>query len=94
MLNYIFQILPIILAAIAAVSCAKRFAIDRRRHDRIGMIFGTISAVILIIAQTSWWATYAINGSLQGTEFANFLWTVFNNTIMICLIFMAKPWRI
>ena len=94
MLLHFFQLLPIILAVIAGVSCSIRFARDRRKHDRWAMVLAVISSVLLIVAQTSWWATYVLDGNLLGTVFANNVWTVFNSLVMICLIMMAHPWRI
>lgn len=93
MINYFFQLSPVILAIIAAISCSYRFAKDRRKHDRLAMLLSVVSSLLLIVAQTSWWVTYAIEGNLLGTVFANNIWTVFNSLIMICLILFAQPWR-
>ena len=93
MINYFFQILPIILAVIAIISCSYRFSKERRKYDRYAMLLSIISSFIMIIAQTSWWVTYAIEGNLMGTIFANNLWTIFNSLIMVCLILLAHPWR-
>ncbi len=93
MLPYIFEILPIILAVIASISCAIRFSRDRRVHDRLAMLIAIISSILMIVAQTSWWVTYAIDGNLMGTTFANGVWTVFNSLSMLCLILFAQPWR-
>jgi len=93
MLNYILQILPIGLAIIAVISCSIRFHKDRRKHDRLAMLLSVVSSILLIVAQTSWWVTYAIEGNLMGTVFANHVWTVFNSLIMVCLIMFAQPWR-
>lgn len=93
MINYFFQILPIALAFISVFACASRFAKDRRRHDRFAMILAIVCSLLLIIAQTSWWVSYAIQGNLLGTEFSNVVWTIFNSLIMICLIILAQPWR-
>jgi len=93
-LNHLFQLLPVVLAIVAAVSCAIRFAKDRRRYDKWAMLLGTLSSLLLIVAQTSWWTTYIITNSLQGTVFANTLWTVFNSTSMVTLILISQPWRL
>lgn len=92
-MRHLFEIIPIILACIAAVSCAMRVTKDRRKHDRWGMLLGSISAILLIIAQTSWWAGFVLAGSLQGTWWANAIWTVFNTLTMGTLILLSQPWR-
>jgi len=92
-LNYFFQLLPVILACIAAVACSMRFARDRRKHDRVAMFIAALSSVLLVIAQTSWWSSYILQGSLKGTEFANFLWTIFNTLTMVSFILIAQPRR-
>jgi len=93
-LHYFFQLLPVMLAIVAAIVCSVRFTRDRRRHDKLTMLLATVSSVLLIIAQTSWWTTYLISNSLQGTVFANTLWTVFNSTSMVTLILISQPWRL
>jgi len=93
MLNYLFQLLPIVLAIIAAISCSYRYTQDRRKYDRWAMLLAVLSSILLIVAQTSWWATYILNNSLQGTELANFIWTAFNSLVMICLIMISRPWQ-
>jgi len=92
-LHHLFQILPIVLAFVAAISCSISFARDRRTQDKVGMVIACLSSVLLIVAQTSWWTTYLIEHSLQGTVFANTIWTVFNSTTMIAFILLAHPWR-
>jgi len=93
MLNYFFQIVPIILGVIAVLACSYRATKDRRRSDRIAMLLSMVASLIMIVAQTSWWVTYAIEGNLLGTVFANHLWTVFNSLVMIIFIISAQPWR-
>jgi hypothetical protein len=57
------------------------------------MLFGCFSAVVLVVAQSSWWVSYAILGQLEATWFANVMWTVFNSMSMTTLILMSQPWR-
>lgn len=92
MFNFI-EFIPIILAIIAAISCSYRFKHCRRSSDKISMFFATLAALLLIIAQTSWWVSYIIEGDLLGTKFANNIWTIFDSLIMICLIVYSQPWR-
>lgn len=93
MINYFFQILPILLAIVSAVACSYRISKDRRRTDRLAMLLAMIASLMLIVAQTSWWVTYTIEGNLLGTVFANHVWTVFNSLTMIIFIIKAQPWR-
>lgn len=58
------------------------------------MFMSTIAALLLIVAQTSWWVSYMIEGNLLGTNFANNIWAIFNSLSMICLIMYAAPWRL
>lgn len=92
-LHHFFQLLPIALACIAAVTCSIRFSKDKRKADRAAMMLGAFSSILLIIAQTSWWTTYLIENSLQGIVFANYVWTVFNSAIMITLIMTSNAFR-
>ena len=93
MLNYIFQILPILLAVVAILACSYRASKDRRKTDRAAMFMSMLASAMLIIAQTSWWVTYAIQGDLLGTDFANTIWTIFNSLVMFIFILTAHPWR-
>lgn len=91
--QYFFELLPVVLAFVAAVSCSIRYHRDRRHHDRLAMALAILASLMLIAAQTSWWATVLYQHSLQGTEFSNFIWTAFNSLTMIIYIIMASPWR-
>jgi len=93
MVNYFFQIVPIVLAIVSVLACSYRASKDRRKSDRIAMLLSMIASILLIIAQTSWWVTYAIEGDLLGTVFANHVWTIFNSLVMIIFIIKAQPWR-
>lgn len=94
MIPHIFELIPILLAIIAAFSCSYRFKYYRRTHDRIAMLISTITSLLLIIAQTSWWVSSILDGNLLGTTFANHIWVIFDSLAMICLIMYAQPWRI
>lgn len=92
-LKHIFEILPVVLACFSAVTCSIRYSTDRRKHDRIAMILATVCSVMLIVAQTSWWTTSLVEHSLQGTVFANAIWTLFNSLTMLTFIVIAKTRR-
>lgn len=80
------QILPIILAVIALISCAEKLYVERRLISRITLILASICSLILIMAQVSWYVSFTIEGSLQGTWFANILWDIFNSLTMVTFI--------
>ncbi len=92
-LKYIFELLPVMLAFAAAISCSVRFTVERRKDYRVAMIIAAVCAILLVVAQTSWWVSYAINGNLQGTVFANTIWTIFNSLTMVTFIMVSSPWR-
>ena len=53
------------------------------------MALAVIASLMLIVAQTSWWASYVLQGDLDGTGFANVLWAIFNSLTMAIFILMA-----
>ena len=85
----IFESMPIILACYSSIICAKQYVLDRRKHNRRVLLLGVICSILLIIAQTSWYVTYVVNGNLVGTGFANQIWAVFNSLTMIAFIVLA-----
>lgn len=89
MIYYFFEILPIVLAIISAILCSIKYSSYRRQDDKVIMILAVFCSILLIIAQTSWWTSYIIENSLEGTRFANATWTVFNNVTMIIFISLA-----
>lgn len=93
MLEYVFELVPVVLALVAAVTCASRYSRERRRSDRIVMVLGVVCSILLIFAQTSWWTSYVLQGNLVGTKIANVIWTVFNTLVMISFILASLPRR-
>ena len=85
-----FELFPLVLAVVSAAFCSMRYQRDRRKHDRLAMICGTLASVMLVVAQTSWVATH-LAGDLVGENFANVIWTLFNNLVMLTFIFIAWP---
>lgn len=86
-----FESLPIILALIAIVISAKSFHLSRRKADKVRCLLSIIIALLLIIAQSSWYITSVILGKVEDTTFANHLWTVFNTLVMLILIMFPGP---
>jgi hypothetical protein len=85
----IFEATPILLACYAALICAKQYFNDRRKDHKRVMLLGIICSLLLIIAQTSWYVTYVVQGNLLGTVFSDQLWTVFNSLTMLAFILLA-----
>ena len=85
----IFEAIPIILACYAALICAKQYINDRRKQHKRLMLLGIICALLLIIAQTSWYVTYVVQGNLLGTVFSDQIWTIFNSLTMLAFIMLA-----
>lgn len=88
-MHNIFEAIPILLAIYAAIICARQYTLDRRKHHKRVLLLGVISSLLLIIAQTSWYVTYVVNGNLIGTWFANQVWTLFNSLTMLAFIMLA-----
>ena len=91
MLRYVFELLPIALAIPAIVLCARKYHIARRNTDRIVSGLAVLCALLLILAQSSWWASYTLHGDLQGTWLANQVWTIFNCLTMAVFITIGWP---
>ena len=84
-----FDLVPVALAVYCLFSSAISFPTKRRKLDKAITILSAISAILLIFAQTSWW-TNALTGTLQGTVFANSIWSIFNSTVMIIFILFSR----
>jgi phosphotransferase system glucose/maltose/N-acetylglucosamine-specific IIC component len=89
MFQHIFEALPVLLAILAAVSCSKKYTQVRHHRDRAGLIGAVIASILLTIAQTSWWVASLVEGRLEDTIFANYVWTVFNTIVMLVFINMG-----
>lgn len=89
MFQYVFEALPVLLAIFAAVFCSRKYTQERRYRDRLGLIGAVIASILLTIAQTSWWVASLIEGRLEDTIFANYVWTVFNTIVMLVFINMG-----
>lgn len=91
MIVMFFEFLPVGLALAAAVLCAQKYSDTRRKAERLVCLLGTICAVLLMFAQTSWWSAYYIHGLGLGTDFANHVWTLFNILTMSAFIVIGWP---
>lgn len=92
-MKYIFESLPIILALYAALVCARQYALDRRKQYKRVLLLGVLCSVLLILAQTSWLVSSAVQGNMVGTWLADQVWTLFNSTTMLAFILLAHGGR-
>lgn len=90
-LDHIIELTPVALAIPAVILCARKYMVARRNRDRIVLALAVICSLLMIFAQTSWWATYVIHGDLLGTTLANVIWTAFNCATMTVFIIMGWP---
>lgn len=92
-LAHLFELLPVALALAAAVTCSVSYKSAKERRTRLVLGLGIVCAALLILAQTSWWGSFVLTGKLEGTVWANWLWTVFNCTVMVAFICYARGHR-
>ena len=90
-MNSIVELFPVGLALVAIATSSIMYNRTRRKYDKVRSLFGIIIAVVMIIAQTSWYTTSVIMGKLEDTVFANALWTIFNSLTMILIIMYSVP---
>jgi len=86
-----FELLPVLLAVIAAIVCAIRAGTERGRL-KVLFTLATLACVLLIVAQTSWWSVLvfeAVSSGYIDDDFANYIWTVFNCTVMASYLVSA-----
>jgi hypothetical protein len=86
-----FEFLPVVLALAASVLCAQKYSDTRRKSERLVCLLGTICAVMLMFAQTSWWSAYTYHGLGLGTDLANHVWSAFNSLTMVAFIVVGWP---
>jgi len=76
-----FELVPVALAFAVALIASTAFTKARRSKDRIVFSLSTMAAIMLIIAQTSWYSTLT-GGGADDPTWVNNLWTLFNTTVM------------
>jgi hypothetical protein len=87
----LLEFVPIILAVVAIIFSSLKMRKVRRLSDMIYCIVSAVSAILLIIAQTSWWNSAVIEKNLIGTWLSNQIWLVFNTLAMIAIILQTYP---
>lgn len=91
MYNAIIEFIPVGLAIVAIYFASGNLAHIRRTRDRVANVLGMVAAIILVVAQSSWYTSAVLEGNLEGTWFANQLWTIFNSLVMIMIIIATYP---
>lgn len=81
-----FEALPIFAAMLALVLSFRRALVTKDVHVRNASFMGAASAVLLIVAQTSWSWSVSV-GNTMGENFANHIWTVFNLVVMLAICY-------
>ena len=89
MLAHIFELLPVVLAVIALISCGRRFTSTSHQQTRTLMLFGIICSIIMAIAQTTWWSYWTLQNQMVRPEYTAVLWTVFNTLSMVAFIYAS-----
>jgi hypothetical protein len=87
----VFEFAPVVIAFAAAILCALKYGNTRRKQEKVVCALGVICAVLLMFAQTSWWATYRLEGLGYGTDLANHVWTIFNILTMTAFVILGWP---
>lgn len=85
------EFLPIVLAIVSIFISTSAYLKARRKWDKVRLMLSIIAAIVMIVAQTSWYTTAIIMGKIEDTTFANHLWTLFNTLVMSILIMFPGP---
>lgn len=92
MYNTIIEFIPIGLSMVAIYFASGNHDQFHTTREKVVNVLGVIAAIILVVAQSSWYVSAVIEGNLKGTWFANQLWTIFNSLVMIMIIITTFPW--
>ena len=85
----LFELLPLGLAVVAIVLCFQRATTARRHQDKVVLVMALGCCLLLLFAQSSWWISLIVAHSLEGTSWANYIWTIFNSLVMATFIKMT-----
>lgn len=88
---HIVELVPLLLAFPAVFYAGTRYAKLRRLRDKVINAMSIGCAVLLIVAQTSWYTTTVILNRLEDAVYINTVWTVFNSLVMVLIILISLP---
>lgn len=91
MYSPLIELIPVVLGVLAVYFAAGKLVSSRRKTDTIATVLSISSAIIMIAAQSSWYTSAIVENDLEGTWFANQLWTLFNSLSMIIIIMYSYP---
>lgn len=92
-LKAVFEAIPVSLAFIALVMCLHSLHKPRRANDRFVLAVSALASALMLIAQSSWWATSVLGDATQGQWWANVIWTIFNTLTMVTFIAHARGYH-
>ncbi len=93
-MRYVLESLPVTCAILVLMASVLRFGIATTHEGRIAIVWIGINSVMLMLAQASWWKSYLLDNNLIGTDWSNYVWTVFNTSVMCLYLYaMLVPFR-
>ena len=92
MFRAILELFPIVFAVAAIFFSSQNYnnEVHYRKNSKTLALLSILSATLLIIAQSSWYVVAVVLGRVEDTDFANYIWTVFNTITMIIIILSNK----
>lgn len=87
----IIELIPVVLGIVAVYFAAGKLASVRRKTDTAITSLSIVAAILMIVAQSSWYTSVIVERNLEGTWFANQLWTAFNSLVMLIIIIYSYP---
>ncbi len=88
-----FEAIPVAVAFFVIILGLFKAVTLRTKESRTVAWLSVTSAILLVIAQTSWSWTMFIKKDLLGTDFANIIWTWFNTIVMCSMLYALKAFE-
>lgn len=88
MLNSYTELFPVLLAVVAAVMSTHAYSRADTKYLKLAFLFATLSSVLLILGQTSWW-TQVTSKFTDDPFWIYLIWKIFDITVFISLIYTA-----
>lgn len=87
--SILVELAPVGLALVSTGVTSRKLQTTMSKYERITLWMVLLANTLLVIAQLSWWQTFAINHDLQDTVWVNVMWTIFNSLVMLIFIRQA-----
>lgn len=91
--HFVLDMLPVALGIWVLIRSATVFKVIKSKVLKLYTLGTFIGAFALVVAQTSWWISYALNNSSEGAVFSNLLWTAFNCLMMALSLVMINEYK-